>query len=131
MRTAPTRSEPRICLSTYAGRSGHDRSQQHLVVAERGEHQAGHLGRPRPDLPADRHPVTIRQPDIEHRDGGAQRRNLGQRSGCSAGLADHLDVRLGLQENADAPADDLLVLQDEHADRLSRRIAGGLVAHRA
>ena len=71
-------------LEHVAGRSGHDRIQQRLVVAERGEHQAGYLRRPRPDFPADRHPVTIGQPDIEHRDGGAQRRNLGQCGGCGA-----------------------------------------------
>jgi len=47
------------------------------------------------------------------------------------GLADHLDVRLGLQQAADTPADDFVVIQEEHADRLSRRIAGRLGAHRA
>jgi hypothetical protein len=32
---------------------------------------------------------------------------------------------------ADTPADDFVVIQDEHADRLSRWIAGRLGAHRA
>jgi len=130
IRTAPTRSEPDL-LEHVAGRSGHDRGQHRLVVAESGEHQARYLRRPGADLPADRYPVTIRQPDIEHGDAGAQRRNLGQRGGGGARLADHLDVRLGLQKHADTAADDLLILQQEHADRLSRRIAGRLRAHRA
>ena len=47
-----------------------------------------------------------------------------------ASLADHLDVRLGLQQAADTPADDFVVIQEEHADRLSRRIAGRLGARR-
>jgi hypothetical protein len=68
-------------------------------------------------------PVTIRQPNIEHGDAGAQRRNPGQCTGCSARLADHLNVRLGLQKAPDTPADDLMVVQDEHLDRLSQPTA--------
>lgn len=60
-----------------------------------------------PDLPADQDPVAIRQPDIEHRDAGAQRRNPDQRRGRGAALADHLNVRLGLEKAPDPPADDL------------------------
>jgi len=97
-------------LKHVPGRSGHDRVQQRSVVAERSEHQAGHLGQPRPDLPADRHPIPIGQPDIEHGHIGAQRRNPGQRGGCRASLADHPDVRLGLQQAAHPPADDLVVV---------------------
>ena len=41
------------------------------------------------------------------------------------------DVRLGLQQAADPFADDLIVVQDEHADRRCRRTAGRLSAHRA
>jgi len=36
---------PRICLSTYPAAPAHDRGRtQRLVVAERGQHEAGHLG---------------------------------------------------------------------------------------
>jgi hypothetical protein len=130
MRIAPTRSDPDL-LEQVPGRARQNRIQLRLVVAERGEHQAGHLGRPRPDLPADRHPVTIGQPDIQQGHVGAQRQNAGQRGRDGARLADHLDVRLGPQQAADTPADDLLVVQDEHADRRSRRIVGRAVAHRS
>jgi hypothetical protein len=118
-------------LEHVPGRSGHDRIQHRLLTAEAREHQAGHLGHPGADLPADRHPVTIRQPDIEHCHIGAQCRNAGQRVGCGASLADHLDVRLGLQQAPYPLADDLVVVQDKHTDRLFRRIAGRRGAHRA
>ena len=77
-----------------------------------------------------RHPVTIGQPDIQQGHVGAQPGNAGQRGRYGASLADHLDVRLGLQQAADTPADDFVVIQEEHADRLSRRIAGRLSARR-
>ncbi len=119
-------------LEHVAGRSGHDRSSSDTAVAERrcgpGRRAGGPAGEPRGRR---EHRCTRRQPEIEHGDGGAQRRNLGQCGGCGAGLADHLDVRLGLQENADTATDEHLVLQDEDADRLSRRTAGRLSADRA
>jgi hypothetical protein len=97
-------------LSTYPAGPGHDRIQQRPVVAERGEHQAGHPGQPRPDLPADRDPVAAGQPDIEHGHVRAQRRDPGPRGRGGAGLADHLDVRCGFQQPAHSAADDLLVI---------------------
>ena len=76
-------------------------------------------------------PVPVGQPDIQHCHIGVQRQDLGHRARCRAGLADHLDVRLGLQQAAHSPADDLLIVQDEHADQLCGRIAGRLAAHQA
>ncbi len=81
--------------------------------------------------PAHRHPVPIGQPDIQHRHIGAQRHNRGQRGRCGIRLADHPDVRPSLQQGAHPLADDLVIVQDEHADRLSGRITGRLVTRRA
>jgi hypothetical protein len=53
-------------LEHVARRPGHDRVEQRLVVAERGEHEARDLGHPGPDLPAHRHPVAVRQPHVQH-----------------------------------------------------------------
>ena len=71
---------------------------------------------PRPDLAADGHPVTVGQPDVQHRDVGHQRRDPGQRRLGGAGLADHRDVGLGLQHVLDAAPDDLVVIEQEHPD---------------
>ena len=73
--------------------------------------------RPRPDLPADRHPVTIWQPDIEYGDGGAQRRESGpvrrmqRRPRRSPGCPARLPRERG------RPGGRSLAVQDEHADR--------------
>ena len=118
-------------LEHVPGRAGHDRVEQRLLVAERGQHQAGHLGHPGPDLPAHRHPVPVRQPHVQDGHVGAQRLDPGQRRGCRPGLAGHPDIRLRLQQVTDTPADHLVVIEEEHRDRLLRLGGGRSTADRA
>ena len=49
--------------------------------------------------------------------------SAGMRAGAGrqAGLAHHLDVGLGLEELTDAPADDLMVVEQEHPDLAAAR----------
>jgi two-component system, NarL family, sensor histidine kinase DevS len=111
-------------LQYVTRRPGHDRVEQRLLVAERGEHQARDLRHPGPDLPAHRHPVPVGQPHVQHGHVRFESRDAGQRRGRGTRFADHPDVRLGLQQVTDATADDLMVIQEEHRDRLARLIAG-------
>jgi signal transduction histidine kinase len=106
-------------------RAGHDRVHEGVVIGEGGKHQAGHLGHPGADLTAHGHTVTVGQPDVEHRHVRAQRRDPGERRRGRARLADYLDVTLGLEHVADAPPDDLVIVEQEHLDRL----AGAVFAH--
>ena len=70
-----------------------------------------------PDLPADLDAVAVGQADVEDGDVGARRGDPAVGLLGGAGLADDLDVVLGLEELAEAPADDLVVVEQEHADR--------------
>ena len=54
-------------LEDVAGGAAHDRLEQRLVVAERREHEALHLGEAGPDLPAHLDAIAVRKPDVEHR----------------------------------------------------------------
>jgi hypothetical protein len=68
------------------------------------------------------HPAAAigHQPDVQHSDVGPQRRDAGQRGLGGARLPHHRDIRLGLQQVADPFADDLVIIQQEHADLPSR-----------
>jgi signal transduction histidine kinase len=105
-------------LQHVPGRAGHDRVHQRVVVGERGQHEAGHFRQLGADLPADGHAVPVRQPDIEHGHVGSQRRDPGQGGGSGPSLTDHGDVAFGLKHVADASPDDLMVVKQEHPNRL-------------
>jgi len=47
----------------------------------------------------------------------------GLSAGIGAGLADHADVRLGLQQVTDTAADNLVVVQEKHRDRRAGFVA--------
>ena len=47
------------------------------------------------------------------------------RLGAVAGLADHLEVRLGVDDHPEAAAHERLVVGDQHADRHGPRSASG------
>ncbi len=114
-------------LQDVAGGAGHDGAEQGLVVGERREHQAGDLGVLRADLAADLDAVAVGQADVEDGDVRARGRDAPVRLLGGAGLADDLEVVLGLEQVAQAAADDLVVVEEEHADRhcrQSRLVAG-------
>src|ERR1035441_8662102 len=125
----PHQPRPRDLLHHIPPRPRHDRIKQRLIIPERRQHQARHPRHLRPDLPAHRHPVPIRQPHIKHRHIRPQRRNPGQRRGGRPRLPDHLDIRLGLQQVTDPPADHLVIIKEEHRDRLLRLVTDLLTVH--
>ena len=69
-----------------------------------------------PHVAAHRDAFAVGQPDVEDRDIGAKRRDAGHGLRGGAGLADDLDVVLGLEQLRDAPPDDLVVVEQEHGD---------------
>jgi len=118
-------------LEHVPGGARHDRVHQRVVVGERGQHQAGHFGQLRADLPADGHAVPVGQPDVEHGHIRAQRGDPGERRGCGARFANHLDVALSLKHVPHAPPDDLMVVEQEHLDRLGRVLVTSFGFHGA
>ena len=68
------------------------------------------------DLAADRDAVTIGQPDVEDGDVGSRRGDPRECALGGVGLADDLDVVLGVEQLPDPAADDLVVVEQEHAD---------------
>ena len=68
------------------------------------------------DLAADRDAVTIGKPDVEDGDVGSRRGDPGERALGGVGFADDLDVVLGVEQLPDPTTDDLVVVEQEHAD---------------
>ena len=102
-------------LEHVAGRPGHDRGVDGLVLGERGQHDAGDLRVPGADLAADLDPVAVGQPDVE--DGHVGRGGRDPPVGLlgRSGLADDLEVVLRLEQLAQPAADDLVIVEQEHA----------------
>ncbi len=69
---------------------------------------------PGADLAARRDPIAVLEADVEHGDVGVQRRDASYRFVFGAGFADDDEIILGLQQVADATADDLVVVEQEH-----------------
>ena len=71
----------------------------------------------RADLPAHLDAVTVREAHVEQCDVGTGRRDPVDRLLGGVGFADHLDVVFGFEELPDATAHDLVIVEEEHADR--------------
>jgi len=67
-----------------------------------------------PYLPAHLDPIAIGEPHVQHGHVGPCRRDPAQRLFRGAGLTDHLEVVLGLEQVPQAPAHDLMVIKEEH-----------------
>ena len=76
----------------------------------------------RADLAAHLDAVAVGQPHVEHGDVGRGGRDAPVGLLGGAGLADDLDVVLGLEQLAEAAADDLVVVEEEHPDRHRRSL---------
>ena len=61
-------------------------------------------------------PSMLGHPDVEQADVGPQLAGERHRLAPVGGLADHLDVGLGVEDHRQPGADELLVVGDEHAD---------------
>ena len=104
-------------LQHVARGARHDRAEQRLVVGERRQHQAGDLRMLRADLAAHLDAVAVGEADVEDGDVRARGRDPAVGLLGGSGLADDLEVVLGLEQFADAAAHDLVVVEEEHADR--------------
>ena len=60
--------------------------------------------------------VQVRHPDVEQAHIGPELAGEGHRLASVGGLADHLDVGLGVEDHREPGADQLLVVGDEHPD---------------
>jgi signal transduction histidine kinase len=110
-------------LEDVTGGAGHDRGVHGLVVGERREHEAGDLLVTRADLAADLDAVAVGQADVEHGDVGLGRGDAAERLFGGAGIADHLEVALGLEQLTDAATHDLVVVEQEDPDRHAHQSA--------
>ena len=72
----------------------------------------------RADLAAGLDAVAVLQAHVEHGDVGVEGVDPADGLGLGARLADDLDVALGLEQVAQAPPDDLVVVEQEHGDSL-------------
>ena len=73
----------------------------------------------RSDLAAGLDAVAVLQTDVEHGDVGVEGVHAVDGLCWVARLADHLDVALGLEQIAQPSPDDLVVVEEEHGDRLA------------
>ena len=92
--------------------------EQGLVVGERGEDETRRARVQRADLPAGLDAVAVLEPHVEDRDVGIEGVHSADGLLLRGGLTDHLDVVLGVEQIGDAPPHDLVVVEQEHRDRL-------------
>jgi hypothetical protein len=95
-----------------------------LVLVEGGHHEdpgQRRLDRRRDDL-GGLQPVHDRHADVHQHDVGPQRPRLADRLDPVAGLADHAQVRGGLDEHPEPGPDQGLVVGDQHPDLVLRTV---------
>ena len=118
-RTASTRSDERICFNTYpaapammarnsASSLSNDVRIRHAVRGCRDRISAARLDA-----------VAVLELDVEHSDIRVQR--VDPTNGLLLGgrPADHVHVLFGIQQICDAPADDLMIVEQEHRDHIA------------
>lgn len=132
-RLAPRRGPDRVrqlapaqVLEQIAGRPGLHRPQDVAVALVRGQHHDP-ARQPRRSYPADRLDApAARHPQVHQHDVRQQFGAQGLGTGAAVGLADHVEVRLGVQHPAQPlPYDGVVVgQQDTDHQVLLRRVAG-------
>ena len=75
----------------------------------------GHFGA---EVAADGDAVAVGEADVEDGDVGFEGGDAGEGGGGGAGFADDGDVGFGFEEVADPAPDDLMIIKQEHPDRL-------------
>jgi hypothetical protein len=113
----PDELAPLHLLQHVSGRPGHDRGEQSLVVGERGQHHDRGLRVLRADLARRLDPAAVDEADVHDHDVRARPVGLVDRLADRPGLSRHDDVVGGLQEGADTAANDLVVVDEEYAER--------------
>ena len=117
------RSLPADLLEDVASRARHDGGEQGLIVGVRGQHQARNLGVAGPDLPADLDAASVGQPDVEDRHIGLQGGDLLQPQLRRGGLTHHLHVLFAFEQRLQSCPDQLVVVEDENANRHCHNLA--------
>lgn len=67
-------------------------------------------------LPAQLDAAAVGESDVEHGDIRSYRRYPGQRLRDGGGLADHLEIGVGLEQFDETPSDDFMVVDQEDPD---------------
>jgi hypothetical protein len=104
-------------LEDVAGRAGLQRPEQVLRVVVHRQHQHLDLGRQPVDRARRVDAVHAGHRDVEQRDLGPQGEDALDALGAVAGLADHLEPRLGGQQRAQPAAQDRVVVADHDPGR--------------
>src|SRR3546814_568263 len=120
----PPPPAPRAAL-----RSGDVRGIHRLVVVVAGQDQGLDVGVRGAYVAAHLDSRAVTEPGIEHRDVRGQLEDRLGRTLGGPGLADDDDVTLGLEQPAQPATHDLVVVEQEHADRLGGHVAILPVGH--
>ena len=122
---------PADLLEDVARGPGHDRGEQGLVIGVGREHDARRARQPGPDVPADLDTAAVREAHVEDGDVGLQGRDPAHRLRRRAGLPHHLQVIGRLEQGAQSGADDLVVIEEEYADRHCANLATATASTRS
>ena len=106
-------------LEHIAGRSSHHTGEDRLIVGEAREHQTDQIGHHRPCVAADLDATASLEAYVEKGDVGLRQGDALQGLDRRSRLADDLYVLVRLQEQPDPLADQLMVIEEKHADRHS------------
>jgi hypothetical protein len=109
-----------------AGRAGHDRGEQGLVVGEAGQHQDLGGGAGGADVAGGLDPGAVGEADVHHDHIGQGLGGDRDRVAGGAGLGAHDHVGDVGEQQLDAVADDLMVIDQHHPQR--RGAHGPIVA---
>jgi hypothetical protein len=95
--------------------TGHDRLEECLIVIEGSQHEAGERRMSGAELAAQFDTVPVGKPNIQDCHVWGRSRDPMQSFLDSGGFADDLEVVLGFEHVADAPTDDLMVVDEKDA----------------
>ncbi len=104
-------------LEDVAGRTGLERGGDLLLLDERGHRHDLGLGSLGLDAADRRDAIHVRHQEIHQHDVGLEAAGHRDAFGAVGGLADHLDVRLEVEEHLESHPDDRVVVDDQDADR--------------
>ena len=107
-----------------------DRSERVLVEIERGQNEHLGLRVVADDRLGGGDAVQLRHPDVHEHQVGGEQGGLRDRRLAVAGLTDHHDVFLRVEHHPEPDSDELLVIHQQHRDRI-RHPSSSIVSRRA